>query len=276
MLKKLLLAACVSGFALTACAADDSAAGVAAGTAPAPAATAATAVAAPMLGAGIDAAALKTVRQALAKLAPGVQVDVVNRSPLPGFYQVIAAGQLVYISTDGKYLMNGDLVDLGAKKSLNDAAWAAFRKAELARLPASARISYAPANPKYRITVFTDVTCPYCRVLHEHMAELNKAGIAVDYMAWPRSGVEDDAGRPTETYKAMVSAWCAADPKAALDGEFAGRKAKSASCANPVKQEFELGEKLGVNGTPAIFTASGRQIGGYLTPEQLLQVLRKD
>ena len=269
MLKKLLLAACVSGFALTACAADNPAA-------TAGAATAQVAADAPILGAGVDAAGLKTVRQALAKLAPGVEVNVVNRTPLPGFYQVIASGQLVYVSTDGKYLMNGDLVDLGAKKSLNDAAWAAFRKAELARVPASARISYAPAHPKYRITVFTDVTCPYCRVLHEHMAELNKEGIAVDYMAWPRSGVLDDAGRPTATYKAMVSAWCAADPKAALDAAFAGREPRPATCANPVQQEYELGEKLGVNGTPAIFTASGRQIGGYLPPAQLLQVLQQD
>ncbi|MBD8899892.1 DsbC family protein [Rhodanobacter sp. DHG33] len=266
MLKKLLLAACVGGFTLTACAADNSAA----------AAANVSAAAGPTLGSGVDASALQVVQQALDRLAQGVQVDVVNRAPLPGFYQVIASGQLVYVSTDGKYLLNGDLVDLGAKRNLNDVAWATFRKTELAKLPATAHIEYAPANPKYRITVFTDVTCPYCRVLHEHMAELNKAGIAVDYVAWPRSGVEDEAGRPTETYKAMVSAWCAADPKAALNGAFAGREPKSASCANPVRQEFELGVKLGVTGTPAIFTASGRMIGGYLTPPQLLQVLQKD
>jgi len=267
MLKKLLLAVCVSGFALTACAADNSVGAVS---------VAPVTSDAPVLGAGVDASALHMVQQALARLAPGVQVDVVNRAPLPGFYQVIASGQLVYVSADGKYLMNGDLVDLGAKKSLNDVAWAAFRKAELAKLPPTARIEYAPASPKYRITVFTDVTCPYCRVLHEHMAELNKAGIAVDYVAWPRSGVEDEAGRPTATYKTMVAAWCAADPKLALDRAFAGHDPKPANCANPVRQEFELGEKLGVTGTPAIFTASGRQIGGYLTPAQLLQVLQTD
>ena len=265
MLKKLLLAACVGGFTLAACAADHSA----------PAAAAPT-TAAPVLGSGVDAAALQMVRQALAKLAPGVQVDMVNRAPLPGFYQVIAAGQLVYVSTDGKYLLNGDLIDLGTSSSLNAAAWAAFRKAELAKVPVAERIEYAPAHPKYRITVFTDVTCAYCRLLHQHMAELNKEGIAVDYLAWPRSGVQDDAGRPTQVYKAMVSAWCAADPRAALDGEFKGHEAKPATCANPVRQQYELGEKLGVNGTPAIFTADGRQIGGYLTPAQLLHVLQME
>lgn len=267
MLKKLVLAICVGSFALSACAADTNAAAAAA---------AAPAADAPVLGSGVDADALKLVRQALAKLASGVRVDVVNRAPLPGFYQVIASGQLVYVSVDGKYLLNGDVVDLGTKKNLNDAAWATFRKAELAKVPAAARIEYSPAKPKYRITVFTDVTCPYCRVLHEHMAELNKAGVAVDYLAWPRAGVADAAGRPTEVYKAMVSAWCSADPKAALDGAFAGRAPKPANCVNPVRQEFDLGVKLGVSGTPAIFTASGRMIGGYLAPAQLLQVLQAD
>jgi len=267
MLKKLLLAVCVSGIALTACAADNAATAVPATDAPAPGT---------MLGDGVDAAALKLVQQSLAKLAPGVQVAVVNRAPLPGFYQVIASGQLVYVSTDGKYLLNGDLVDLGAKKSLNDAAWAAYRKAELAKVPSSARIEYAPANPKYRVTVFTDVTCPYCKVLHEHIAELNKEGIAVDYLAWPREGVTNPLGHPTATYKTMVSAWCAADRKAALTEAFAGHEPKAANCSNPVRAQFELGEKLGVSGTPAIFTPSGRMVGGYLTPAQLLQVLQKE
>lgn len=258
MLKKLLLAACVSVFALAACAADNQAAAPGVAT-----------------GAGIDAGAVKLVQGALAKLAPGIHVDVVNRSPLPGFYQVIASGKLVYVSVDGKYLLNGDLVDLGRRKNLNDAAWAVYRKAELAKVPASAKVEYAPAHPKYRITVFTDVTCPYCRVLHEHMAELNQAGIAVDYLAWPRAGVDDQYGRPTATYRAMASAWCAADRKTALDGAFAGREPKPASCVNPVRTQFELGEKLGVNGTPTIVTASGQMIGGYLTPAQLLDVLQK-
>lgn len=267
MLNKLLLAVCVSGFALSACAADNAATAAAAAAAPASGA---------MLGDGVDAAALKLVQQSLAKLAPGVQVDVVNRAPIAGFYQVIASGQLVYVSVDGKYLLNGDLVDLGAKKSLNDAAWAAFRKAELAKVPASARIEFAPPDPKYRVVVFTDVSCPYCKVLHEHIAEFNKEGIAVDYLAWPREGVTDPRGQPTPVYKEMAAVWCAADRQAAFTAAKEGHAPKPASCSNPVRYEFELGQKLGVNGTPAIFTPSGRQVGGYLTPAQLLQVLKEE
>lgn len=279
MLKKWLLALVAGGFMLTACAADNGAA-TAPGASPAatlpPAAIAAAG--APTLGAGVDQAAVQVVQGALAKLAPGVRLAVVNRAPLPGFYQVIASGQLVYVSTDGKYLLNGDLVDLGARKSLNDAAWATYRKAALAKVPAAEHIVFAPKNPKYRVTVFTDVDCPYCRALHEHMAEYNKLGIAVDYLAWPRSGVTDAAGQPTPTYQAMAAVWCATDRQHALTAAFAGTRAgqPAAGCNSPVRGEFKLGEELGVNGTPAIFTPGGHLVGGYLTPEQLLGVLQKE
>ena len=269
MLKKWLLALVAGGFMLTACAADN-------GAVAAPPTD--SAASAPTLGPGVDQAAVKVVQGALAKLAPGIQLAVVNRAPLPGFYQVIASGQLVYVSTDGKYLLNGDLVDLGARKSLNDAAWAAYRKATLAKVPAADHIVFAPKDPKYRVTVFTDVDCPYCHALHERMAEYNKLGIAVDYLAWPRSGVTDPAGQPTPTYRAMAAVWCAPDRQRALTAAFAGAKAgqPAAGCNSPVRSEFKLGEELGVSGTPAIFTPGGHLVGGYLTPEQLLGVLQKE
>ncbi|MHA6204529.1 DsbC family protein [Dyella soli] len=247
MFKKWLLALCVSGFALNACAAGD----------------------------GATASPESTVRKAVLSLAPNVSVDSIKPAPMPGFYQVIASGQLVYVSADGKYLMHGDLLDLTSKKNISDDGWAQFRKAELAKLPASERIVFAPANPRYRVTVFTDVNCAYCRALHEHIAAFNKAGIAVEYVAWPRDGVTNPAGRNTETYNEMVSVWCAADRKAALTAAKQGKAPKANSCANPVKDEFELGVKLGVTGTPTIIAEDGSLLGGYVTPEQMLQLLGK-
>lgn len=248
MSKKWLLALGFSVFALNACAAPDDAA-----TGPE-----------------------SVVRKAVQSLAPKVSVDSIRPAPMPGYYQVIASGQLVYVSADGKYMMNGDLIDVANKRNVNDEAWADFRKVELAKLPESDRIVFAPPNPRYRVTVFTDVTCGYCRALHEHVADFNKAGIALEYVAWPREGVTSPAGRTTDTYNEMVSVWCAADRKAAFTLAKKGKTPKSASCANPVKQEFELGVKLGVNGTPAIIAEDGTMLGGYMTPEQLLDLLQKN
>ena len=80
-----------------------------------------------------------TVRQAVLGLAK-VQIDSIKPAPIPGYYQVIASGQLVYVSADGKYMFTGNLIDLASKKDLGDMAWADFRKAELAKVPVADRI----------------------------------------------------------------------------------------------------------------------------------------
>ena len=146
---------------------------------------------------GVPPADEKAVRAAIASFGPRVKIESIAPSPLPGIYQVIASGQLVYVSGDGKYMLNGSLVDVARHENLSDKAWAGLRKAALAKVPQSQRIVFAPPHPKTTLTVFTDVNCGFCRALHEHIAEFNKAGIAVEYLAWPREGVTTTAGRPT-------------------------------------------------------------------------------
>jgi thiol:disulfide interchange protein DsbC len=249
MFKKWLLALCVGGLTLNACAAPDGSAAVTTGPESA-------------------------IRRAVLGLVPNASIDSIRPAPMQGFYQVIASGHLVYVSSDGKYMLNGDLIDLGKKKNITDDGWSDFRKAELAKVPAADRIVFSPANPKYRVTVFTDVNCAYCRQLHEHMADFNKAGIAVEYVAWPREGVTNESGKTTPTYNEMVSVWCASDRKAAFTAAKQGKAPKATNCPNPVKDEFELGVKLGVSGTPAIIGDNGAMLGGYMTPDQLLQALK--
>jgi thiol:disulfide interchange protein DsbC len=215
------------------------------------------------------------VRQTILKLVPRAKIEQITPAPMSGFYQVIASGHLVYVSADGKYVMNGDLIDASKGESLTEGAWATYRKAELAKVPVSDRIVYAPPHPKYTVTVFTDVTCPYCKVLHEQMDAFNKEGIAVEYLAWPRSGVTGDDGKPTATYKEMVSIWCAADRGSAFSAAKKGQAPKDVDCKNPVKDQFDLGLKLGVNGTPAIYAEDGALIGGYLSPAEMLKAVQE-
>lgn len=215
------------------------------------------------------------VRETLMKLVPRAKIDQIAPSPLPGFYQVIASGHLVYVSGDGKYLINGDVIDVAKGSSLTDDAWAAYRKTELAKVPVSDRIVFAPPNPKYTVTVFTDVTCPYCRVLHEQINAFNKEGIAVQYLAWPRSGVTGDDGKPTATYKEMVSIWCSADRNDAFTQAKKGHDPKPTECKNPVKDQFDLGLRLGVTGTPAVYAEDGTLIGGYLSPQDMLKAVQE-
>lgn len=204
-------------------------------------------------------------RSAVAQLNPRVKVDYVGAAPLPGFREVIAGGQLLYISDDGRYLMQGSVLDLQQQEDVmqNSAALARHRTQLIATIPHSEKIVFAPPNAKYTVTVFTDIECGYCRKLHEEIAEINRQGIAVEYLAFPRMGLG------SQDHKDMISVWCAPDRKRALTDAKAGKAIPSRDCKNPVTMEFDVGQRVGVSGTPAIFSAEGVQLGGYLPPAAL-------
>lgn len=215
------------------------------------------------------------VKAALERMAPGVEIGDISKAPMPGFYQALVGGRMVYVSADGTWIMDGKLYNADKRVDLSERSMRAVRRATLAKVHKSAFITFAPAHPKYTITVFTDLDCGYCRVLHKHMDQINAEGIAVRYLAWPRSGIKAvPSGRPTASYVKAVSVWCADNRKQAFTAAIGGAPVANADCTNPVASEYRLGEHLGVNGTPTIIAADGTVLGGYLAPKQLLQALQ--
>ena len=204
------------------------------------------------------------VRAAMLKAVPGAVIDSVKPSIIPGYREVALGGHVVYVSADGKYLLQGSLIDLGTRDNLTAASEGVLRRAVLDAVPRDRRIVFAPPNPKYRVTVFTDIDCGYCRKLHSQIADYNKAGIAVEYLFYPRAGV------PSESYTKAVNVWCSTDRRKALTDAKADRPVAKKTCANPVAMDFELGRKVGVDGTPAIYAPDGTQLGGYLPPAEML------
>ncbi|HWG10481.1 MAG TPA: DsbC family protein [Rhodanobacteraceae bacterium] len=207
------------------------------------------------------------VIDAIRKLAPNVTILAVDKTPLPNIYQVVAGGQVVYVSADGRYMFQGDAFDLATGATLADPRMDQLRRDALAKIPSGHLIRFAPARPKYMVTIFTDVDCPYCRLLHAHIDAYNKAGIAVNYLFWPRTGLD------TPSYYKAIAVWCAADRKTAFTAAIAGKDPKPAKCANPVAQDFNLGVDLGVDGTPTIVAGNGAVLNGFATPDKLLQWL---
>jgi thiol:disulfide interchange protein DsbC len=217
----------------------------------------------------VPGSAAARARDALRKINPGVQIDQIDPAPLAGFQQAIVGGQVVYVSDDGKYLMQGTLYDIAAKQDLGEAAMAKMRVKLMQSMPVSDRIVFAPANPKYTVTVFTDVECAYCRKLHSEIADYNRQGIAVQYVAFPRMGLGSD------DFKEMVAVWCAADPKKALTDAKNDRPVPYRNCNNPVTMQYNLGQRMGLTGTPMILAADGTQLGGYVPPDKLRAELDK-
>lgn len=208
-------------------------------------------------------------REVVRSISPDARVDKVGAAPLPGFREVIVAGQVLYISDDGKYLMQGVLLDVPAKKNLSEESLTSVRRDVLKGIPESDRIVFAPANPKHKVVVFTDVECGYCRKMHHDMAAYNAQGIAVEYVAFPRMGVN------TPDFEKMVDVWCAPDRRKAMTDAKNDRPVPRKACTSPIRMQYEAGRRVGLTGTPMILAEDGTQIGGYLPPAELRAALDK-
>ncbi|MEO5629624.1 MAG: DsbC family protein [Thermomonas sp.] len=261
-MKRIALAALFSALSLSACAQPATPAQSAK-----PVAGAAGNVTEPVVVAGTPDA---RVRDVLKELNPRIGIDRIGPAPFPGFREVVASGQVVYVSDDGKYLFQGGLLDIAKRKDLTEVAMAKVRVDVLRTLPVSDRIVFAPAGkPKHTVVVLTDIECGYCRKFHSEIAEYTKRGIEVEYLAFPRAGI----GSPD--YKKMVSVWCADDRRKAMTDAKNDRTVASKTCKTPVDMQHAAGLRMGLTGTPMILTTDGEMLGGYLPPDALLQRLEQ-
>lgn len=206
-------------------------------------------------------------RDTIRKLAPSIRIDQIGAAPVKGFREAILDGQVFYISDDGKYVMQGALYDVATRENLAKDSMNKLRKKLVATIPVSDRIVFAPPNAKYTVSVFTDVECGYCRKFHQQIAEYNKQGIAVQYLAFPRMGLG------SEDYRKMVSVWCAEDRRKALTEAKNDRPPASRNCKNPVNMQYDIGRRVGLNGTPMILAPDGTELGGYIEPAKLRAAL---
>ncbi len=209
------------------------------------------------------------LRKAITDVFPDVEITRIKPAPIPGLYEVMLGTEMFYLSEDGRYILQGDLIDLGEKINLSEQERAAARKRVLESIPESETIDFVPEAARHTVYVFTDITCGYCRQFHRDMAELNGKGVAVRYLAFPRAGIDSDS------FREMESVWCAADPNEAMTLAKGGRPVKPAQCDNPVQRQYELGQNLGVRGTPAIYLENGQEMPGYVPPDDLLEALQQ-
>lgn len=199
---------------------------------------------------------------------PDLEISTIRAVGIPGWYEVMLGAEVIYVTGDGRYLFQGELMDLDQHRNLTEEQRSHARVALLKKIPARDMIVFAPNKTRHSIYVFTDVDCPYCRRLHKDVPKLNAMGIAVKYLAFPRAGIGSD------TYHEMEAVWCSRDRNTALTEAKNGVKIKAAKCDDPVKRQFMIGQDMGIRGTPAIYLEDGRHIGGYLTPDEIAEVIK--
>jgi thiol:disulfide interchange protein DsbC len=217
-----------------------------------------------------DDAADKAIRKALETLQLELPVDSIASSPLSGLYEVkLKGGRVLYASADGQFVMQGYLFQIkdGKPVNLTEKTERLAISKIINGIPAGDMVVYpAIGEAKSHITVFTDTTCPYCHKLHAEVPELNRLGIEVRYVAFPRQGL----GSPGD--EQLQAVWCSKDRKGAMDRMVTGKNIEAPKCANPVSGQFAIGQSIGVNGTPAIVLADGQVIPGYQPAKQVAKL----
>jgi thiol:disulfide interchange protein DsbC len=210
------------------------------------------------------------IRESMAKSMPTVKIDSVKPSVVKGFYEVIVGTNIFYVSDDGKYLLQGRLVDVAARKDLTEEKLSGTRKQAIEKIGQENMIVFKPKIGKYTVTVFTDIDCGYCRKLHSEIDQYLAQGITIQYLFFPR------AGKDSDSYNKAVSVWCADDRNAALTAAKKDQKVPAKTCDNPVDEHMQLGADFDVKGTPMIVTEKGNIYPGYLPAKQLVEVLESE
>jgi thiol:disulfide interchange protein DsbC len=205
--------------------------------------------------------------QALAKSMPSVKPGKISATPIEGLFEVIVGSQVVYMSVDARYMIEGDLHDLKTKKNVTEEAKSVIRLASIEKLGAAKMLVYKPEKVRNTITVVTDIDCPYCRRLHSEIPEYLKNDIEVRYIFMPLKGAAD--------MKKTISVWCSDNQQLALDMAKAGSEIEDKTCDNPIREHMKVARDLGVRGTPAIVLGNGEMLPGYVPVAKLVAEIRK-
>jgi len=208
-------------------------------------------------------------RAAIVKAIPGATLEDVHSTPIPGLFEVMRGTDSAYVSADGRYAIAGDLYDLRSNVDLTQQQRRQVRLKLLAAIPQSQMLIFGAKDSPHTVTVFTDVDCAYCRKFHSQIAEYNRLGIRVRYLFYPRTGPN------TASWIKAEEVWCSPDRKEALTRAKLGEPLHVKLCTHtPIPQDYELGQELGLVGTPSIILSNGDLLSGYLSPVDLAQTVR--
>lgn len=233
-------------------------------TAPAPAPAAAR----PASG-GTTLATRPDPRAELSRRMPGSKPEDFRPAPIAGLYEYAHGADIVYVTADGRHVIDGDVFELASQANLTERRRREARLALIGKVPEADMVIFGPRTARYTVTVFTDVDCTYCRKLHSEIAQYNDLGIRVRYLFYPRSGPD------TESWGKAEAVWCSRDRNDAMTRAKKGETVKSTKCdARAVKSDYELGQDVGLRGTPAIILPDGELLGGYLPPAMLIKQLQ--
>ncbi len=213
----------------------------------------------------------KQLREALAELAPNLPITSISESVLPGVYEVISGAQVYYLSPNGRYLVEGSIIDLEQQVNVSEQKRGSLQLALIEQIPEDQMIVFNNESndaPRW-ITVFTDTDCGYCQRLHQEIETITDADIRVRYLMFPRAGIESQSSAE------LQSVWCASDQQEAMTIAKSGGSVTPATCENPIQSHMDLARQVELRGTPLIYLDSGTKIPGYRPADELIRMIEQ-
>ncbi|MCZ2722114.1 thioredoxin fold domain-containing protein [Marinomonas sp. 15G1-11] len=207
------------------------------------------------------------VRSSIQAAIPQYPIESIKLHEGTGLYVVsLGGGPVLHVSTDGKSFIAGDVYRVETNGIVNETELAKIQQVE--DMPLDQMVVYpAKGEEKAHISVFTDVDCGYCRMLHKEVTALNEKGITVRYLGFPRAGTGSAA------HAKLISIWCSDDPQKWMTEAKLGKVVPTSNCENPIAEQYQLGQAVGVRGTPSIVLSNGKFIPGYLPADELAKEL---
>ncbi len=224
------------------------------------------------LGAGllcnIALAQEATIRKNLAERLPQLQqkIDEVNKSPMPGLYEVRVNGHdIFYTDAEGNYLLQGNLIDTRQRRNLTEERVEKLSEIDFDSLPLKDAFTLVRGNGKRKLAVFEDPNCGYCKRFERDLQKVDN--VTVYLFLYPILG--------NDSVEKSKNIWCAKErARAWNDWMLRDKPITDASCDTAaIVRNVEFGRKHRITGTPTLVLADGTRVPGAVTAQQLEKFL---
>lgn len=222
--------------------------------------------------AAANSPALKTVEATIrknlpARLANFPSIDEVQASPIAGLYEVRLGGDVVYTDANADYLVQGEMIDVKARRNLTKERQDKLSAVDFKSLPFKDAFTIVRGNGKRKMAVFEDPNCGYCKRFEADLKAINNVTVSIFLI--PILG-EDSVEK-------SKNIWCSKDRAATWQAWMIDHQVPAAAkCdSSAIDRNLAFAQKYRINGTPAVFFTDGTRVPGAMQTQQIEAMLAK-
>ena len=207
-----------------------------------------------------------TVKAKLSQQYPNLKISNIQSTEMQGLYSATLDNQIVYVNEDVQHLFAGSMIRLKDQKNLTKDLAQQQNTVDFKALPLNDAVKTVRGNGKRQLAIFSDPNCPYCKVLEGNLAQLND--VTIYTFIYPIK---------TQSIIPSKQVWCSSNKEFAWKNliQKGVKPTAPANCETPIERNLELGQKLGLHGTPAIIFSNGYKVMGAYPATEIEKIWQK-